>query len=674
MIELFLNNKPAVMRDNVAIKLTRENPYFTKAGSYTYDVELPLQCNENRTIFGSINRNDVETQYIELHAVLRVDNHVLLDGKAVINQVTDSAVKVQLLGGNSEMNFYAKGSEIYIDELDLGDWMNEVRIYHPEGEPIEHFHGNCLVMAKLEQDDMIAKGSFQNQLDYFANRWWHNESGDRTTDKCVAFPVINESADYNAESSHLDSGAIVNGYILRKEDNPDANNYFPQFRWTWPNQAESGSSDRFPQVIPSYQPMLIFIITKVLAAAGYPLRADSELALLGNSLFRHIFIVSANNRIEINKALPHWTLNDFITQIELLLGIVIVADETSHQTYILKRDTFWNTQAVAINDIIDEYQVDIDKQQTTDTSNGNTAFDGLQDGILHLSQDIRAQVEIDSETYNNFTDMAIAVDDNLLTRDDKAKLFQVNGHHFFVATDQNGHYFFKEANQFRMIQRNTQKNDADIQLKIVPCPITEWYCPIIATLPHPLDSNKVIDIEEGTVRVKVYTRPDLPHIGTDKVNNDNSILDIEALIAGEQELPNDEQNNDLIYIGVVPANLSTLDDGISHAVYPIPVSCTNIDIDATGTHPHNDIQQNEFLTLHDYNDGAKTLATEAFNTSTRIDTTVKYCIKFLYNTILQPFGTFIINNKRYACERLEYSITANGISTLVTGYFYRITQ
>ena len=130
MIELLLDNKPAVLRENVSIKLTRENVYFNKTCSYTYDIELPMQCAENRAIFGSINRVDTVTEYRELHAVLRVDNKVLLDGKAVINQVTENAVKVQLLGGNSEMNFYTKGEELYVDELDLGDWMHELS-YQP---------------------------------------------------------------------------------------------------------------------------------------------------------------------------------------------------------------------------------------------------------------------------------------------------------------------------------------------------------------------------------------------------------------------------------------------------------------------------------------------------------------------------------------------------------------
>ena len=115
MIELFLDNKPAVLRENVSIKLTRENVYFTKSGSYTYDIELPLGCAENRAILSNINRKDVETHYREFRAILRVDNQVLLDGKAILHQVSDTAAKVQLMGGNAEMNFYTRGSELYVE-------------------------------------------------------------------------------------------------------------------------------------------------------------------------------------------------------------------------------------------------------------------------------------------------------------------------------------------------------------------------------------------------------------------------------------------------------------------------------------------------------------------------------------------------------------------------------
>ena len=668
MIELFLDGKPAVLKDNVSIKLTRENVYFTKNGSYTYDVELPLQVKENRNIFGSINRKDVETEFRELHAVLRVDNEVLLDGKAIINQVTDTSVKVQLLGGNSEMNFYAKGEEIYIDELDLGDWMNEVRIWRPDGEPREHYHGNCLGMALAEQTDMINAGNAAAQLDYWYNRWWKNESGGRTTDKGVAFPVINENADYDAESSHLDSGAMCNGYILRLIDGE----YYPQFRWTWPNQTEQGTSDLFPQVIPSYQPMLIMMIRKVLEAAGYPLSDESELTLLRNSLFRHIFIVTANNRIELNKALPHWTLRDFLTQIEHFLGIVIDADELRKKTEVINRDDWWDGSATTIEDVVDEYSVEVDKEDTNDITNGNIGFADMEDGEPHIGSDILAEVVVDSTRFSNYAAMHTALRQGLITRADKAKIYEVDGHQFIVATEDGGGYYFKEVNQYRQLQRNDNKRDTDVELKIKPCPITDWECPMISTIPVPLDTSKVMDVETGTARVKVYSRPDVTHIGTDQVNTDDSELDIEALIAGEQVLSSQESGEDVMFVGVVPASLTEFRVDSKNCRFPIPVSFPNIKIDTHGVHNNNYIQQEEFLTLQNYDDGSLTLYTESLQSTSVINTTVKYCIKFISHKVLRSTGAFIINNKRYACEKLEYNITAKGVSPLVTGYFYKL--
>ena len=232
MIELFLDNKPAVLRENVAIKLTRENVYFNKTGSYTYDIELPMQCAENRAIFGSINRVDTVTEYREFHAVLRVDNKVLLDGKAVINQVTDSAVRVQLLGGNSEMNFYTKGAELYVDELDLGDWMHELS-YQPEPQPAEKgtaFYRavldwwECVDIRFLNKPDSQDKSKAQNALEWWQKRWWaydHSQGYDAYDNRGVAFPVINVNSSWN---SYCDSGLLCNEIVMRMHGR-DGNGY-----------------------------------------------------------------------------------------------------------------------------------------------------------------------------------------------------------------------------------------------------------------------------------------------------------------------------------------------------------------------------------------------------------------------------------------------------------------
>ena len=674
MIELYLDNKLAVLRNNATIKLTRENVYFTKSGSYTYDIELPLDSRENMAILGNINRKDVAAGYKEYHAVLRVDNNVMLDGKAVIHQVTDTAAKIQLLGGNAEMNFYAKGAELYVDELDLGDWYS-IMNWRPEPE---HHKGNAFLLLDQEHNAIFPLNYVPPLADIdWTARWWSNAEGSNSnnaTDKGVMFPVINESAAYregtnNAEANNLEGGGvIVNGYILRLDSDDPQQRYYPEFRYSWPG----GPATKVPQVIPSFQPMLVMMIARVLEAAGYPLTNESEIALLQNSLFRHIFIVTANNRIELNKALPHWTVNEFITQVEHLLGIVIDVDETSKKSSVAFRAQYWSgSNLTAISDVVDEYQVEIDREETTDVSNGNVGFADVADGFEHISDDIMSAVEVNRTRWTTIAGMRESLAVGAVNRQHKGQIYEAQGHQFIVA-ENNGTYEFREVNQLRMLQRSADKREVDVELKIVPCPITQWDCPYIHTTKD--SDGKYTDTVKGSVAVDVFTRPDIVHIGSDNMTGDDDEIDIEALIEGTQDLPGKEDKSDLMYIGVIPANCTYNQYPIPH-YWPRPVSWHKWAVKADGIDPGNSVSQREFLELNkttsEPND--KNLYSESQVSVSVIDTTVKHCIKFISSSVIRPNGTFVIQGQRFACEKLEYNISNKGVSPLVTGYFYRLS-
>lgn len=117
---LYLNDTQVYPDSSQSIKLTRENPYFTEAESYTLDVVLPMEILENRSFFGNLQRMERSKQVQPMTCRLLVDNHPELVGTARVTQVTDREVKVQLLGGRSEVNFLSNDNNDYIDELDLG--------------------------------------------------------------------------------------------------------------------------------------------------------------------------------------------------------------------------------------------------------------------------------------------------------------------------------------------------------------------------------------------------------------------------------------------------------------------------------------------------------------------------------------------------------------------------
>ena len=72
-------------------------------------------------------------------------------------------------------------------------------------------------------------------------------------------------------------------------------------------------------------------------------------------------------------------------------------------------------------------------------------------------------------------------------------------------------------------------------------------------------------------------------------------------------------------------------------------------------------------------EGQRNLASETIGINKlNIDTSIKYCFKFISDKLPNPNDTFIIKNKKYLCDKLEITFTDNGLDKLMTGYFFAI--
>ena len=122
MIEIKINNQPAVFEENTQIKLTRENPLYSESGDYTIEVPFPLLgCPENQKIFGSVHRPEMSRKGLLKHSfdfALRA-NDTLIGGRARVISVTQEEIRLQLLAGKSAFNFDStndeNGEEKYIE-------------------------------------------------------------------------------------------------------------------------------------------------------------------------------------------------------------------------------------------------------------------------------------------------------------------------------------------------------------------------------------------------------------------------------------------------------------------------------------------------------------------------------------------------------------------------------
>ena len=121
MTQLLIAGVEAVLPQSFSTTVKRENSFFTKSGEYTYDVTLRLDNPVNLQLYGFLNRtNKAEQLDAGRTAILIADGHVYCRGREVITRWTEQTVTIQIVSGESELNYFI-GQDRKIEDLDLGE-------------------------------------------------------------------------------------------------------------------------------------------------------------------------------------------------------------------------------------------------------------------------------------------------------------------------------------------------------------------------------------------------------------------------------------------------------------------------------------------------------------------------------------------------------------------------
>lgn len=118
--QLIIDGHEAVLPQNFAVTVKRENPFFTKSGEYTYDCTIRMDNPVNRELYGFLTRfNKTEQLDTGRSAVLIADGHVYCRGTEIVTRWTEDTVTIQIVSGESELNYFI-GQDLKLDELDMG--------------------------------------------------------------------------------------------------------------------------------------------------------------------------------------------------------------------------------------------------------------------------------------------------------------------------------------------------------------------------------------------------------------------------------------------------------------------------------------------------------------------------------------------------------------------------
>ena len=138
MTQLIIAGVETVLPQQFSVTVKRENPFFTKSGEYTYDATLRLDNPVNQQLYGFLHRLNYAGQVpTGRSAVLVSDGRVYCRGTEVITRWNQETVSVQVVSGESELNFFI-GQDRMMHDLDLGTapvpTMNDLANTYPQAD------------------------------------------------------------------------------------------------------------------------------------------------------------------------------------------------------------------------------------------------------------------------------------------------------------------------------------------------------------------------------------------------------------------------------------------------------------------------------------------------------------------------------------------------------------
>lgn len=631
MTQLYIDGHLCDLPTDFKITLVTENLYFSKASTYTYDIQLPIApFSNNAKIFENINRLDKTIADLSFSARLLVDNKVIINGIATITDVKNDGISLQLLQGNSELNWKKKHEGTYIDELDLGD-ASEWGLGWEDG------HLKITAPYEVFRDWYYLADKYHYwSPDYMAQY----NNGD------VLFtPIINAT-----------TGEVMNPIAFML-----LNTYEGDWIKTWClNDIENTTTPSATTytLLPSRlapQPKFSIIMQKIFNALNMPI-VENE--LVGTEIYDNFFVANASEVYHIAEMLPHWTVPDFITEVQNLFNCVI--DVKDDGTHIVLRKNFYAIDArqniVTLGNPVDGFETDVDSDQTADVSNSD----------LPKKYDI---------AYPNYGTMFLGDEFKGVAIVPKSELTSNANPYVFSRTSYGAKVSSPRINLANRVTGNAidhfeeQPSDGRdyTTLKLLPVrpqdeqemhyyyPFYEWNQGEFTSGKQPYNYNIYVPTAEGK---------------DTEIERQNIQELLDAL-----ETPEERPTLEKLCLGFQWADFyKEVSSGNFYGKYPLLISLLQ------ASHTDNDgvtvAEQPYDMSLIDRQringDPLKNLYAKYYSDTPVVTVNKTTIVNFVTDTLADVLKTFLIKNQLFACKQIKYTITAKGFDKIAEGEFYKL--
>jgi len=616
---LFIGGQKVVLPKGFSQTFTEENPFFSKNGQYTFDIQLSLKHPTNAKIYKHYNRiNNSADLVTKRSAVFVSDNRVWLNGTEVILEINSDSVSIQLVSGNSELN-YLIGGDLKIRTLDLG-----TAVIDP-----------ATIVSNLDhpypENDWLLLPFTNNGNDYLGNDYFH-PVGVVNDGKLQLYPLH-----YAYDGIHpLGNTGNIYHYL----------NYRPQ-------------------------PYLCFIINKILSSLGYALSTNM---LANHEVFKYYYLVHGYDTLKFAEMLPDWTAKTFFEEIEKYFdcSVVIKDDKTVD---ILFNHSYLSRGEPTKLSVIDEFSCEIDSENKLSHFDINMGYALDSDDYYQwnrLEQTVYAKaIHVDLEELLPVLDLLEKVADTNDASRYRKIFHDIHLYDQYIAFKDGASDIPKKINCFGNLYYNPDDNETiNMEFKIIPAAMKTGSRKITCSGGSDLFS------------VSFYWQcPIAEYADPFFIDNENSQDDytLQSLISGENSVASKTLTTKLrlaIYDGQKPKSLfnyRTIENDVlspypnatgSNLEYPFPFVESKSEYFRDLNSLTNFFSSNPFRLSWMYNN--------LYSLTEKINTEKLYKFVCIESGRFDVKSTFLINNREFICAKIERIATDNGLNKLVTGYFYPI--
>lgn len=631
MTKVYINGKEVFFKENTSLKLTIENTFFEDAGSYTLDVIFPLSIEQNRIVFGSINRMDVSKRYQMFEAMIIVDNKVYFKGKAKTTGVTEDEVKVQMVSGKTFVKFWSKAQKMYIDEFQYE--YQDTSLSFDGSAGMDGFLGTPIITA----------GTFPGHKGVYCYVPTLDENG-------------TESQEYSWMGLWNEHHLMIHSVEL--------------YALSHSNGTEIMNLGYYIEIAREcISPNLMFVAKQIFAFMGYKLGRND----IDNSFVNSIYIANARKTTSFRthdtrsnsadeksmaKALPHWTVEEFIKQLQQFLNVTCIFDDINGTVDII-RDAYEDVIVDITGTAEDEYEVEIidDEDVEKNLYDSNIKYkEGTSD---YHSVDMVEREILDSFTVIECSKSEVERQWAAMSDEDKKQTIWSTPEGQYCAKinregegrQQTETLELIRFNHFGMLMRNSD-NENDVELKISPVattteiemPVFEWSGAQV----YRDTSNYRTTIKQVVLCLQNQY----------EAANKGTVWDA---IQDNQEA--EQAKEDIMQVFLMDD--IAIASGFYHLPYQMPF--THFEYNK----PNNKVEHMRWSLSLDH-DRSDYYIGQYHRSARKQNRNSEHRVRFIADKMPSVYSIFMIRNKRYACKKLEIQFTAEGRDKEILGYFEEI--